>query len=102
MRNAFRILLAVFAFGVLAGCEDEFDTQSLRFINSSSFTVTIKSLSSEWVGFVLAPGQERKMSGIRDVDYDFEPDKYVEEGFASTDRYVVFVDIPRDEIQWGN
>lgn len=96
----FAVCLAIVA-ATFVGCED-YDEEPLHFINSSSYTVTVTSLSSEWVGFVLAPGQEKKMSGIRDVDYDFSPDKFVEEGFASTDRYIVFVDIPRDDIQWGN
>jgi hypothetical protein len=83
----------------LAGCED-YDEQPLQFINSSSFTVIIQSLSIEWTGFALAPGQRQKLTGIRDVDFAWEPDKYVKKGFASTDRYIVFVDIERDEIQW--
>ena len=88
------ILLAVMAFG-LAGCEN-YDTQPLEFVNASSFDVVITSLSIEWTGFVLAPGEKRKMEGIRDVDYTFYPNTRVQEGFATTDRYIVFVNIDTD------
>ena len=99
MKKAVLVLLTVLMAAALAGCED-YDEQPLEFINSSSYTIVVTSLSIEWTGFALAPGQRRKMTGIRDVDYAWEPDKYVKLGFASTDRYVVFVDIERDEIQW--
>lgn len=85
----FAFLMAVVAVS-LAGCED-YDEEPLHFVNSSSYVVTVTSLSTEWVGFALAPGQERKMSGIRDVDYTFSPEKWVQEGSASTERYIVFV-----------
>ncbi len=85
------ILLVVLAIG-LAGCED-YNSQPLEFVNASAYTVTVTSLSIEWVGFVLAPGQKRKMEGIRDVDYEFYPETRVQEGFASTDRYIVFVNL---------
>lgn len=83
------VLLAIVAFG-LTGCED-YDTKPLRFVNSSDYTVVVTSLSTEWDGFVLPPGATRKMTDIRDVDYTFEPDNKVQLGFASTDRYIVFV-----------
>ena len=85
----FAFLMAVVA-GSLAGCED-YDEEPLHFVNSSSYVVTITSLSTEWVGFALAPGQDRKLSGIRDVDYTFSPSKWVKEGTATTERYIVFV-----------
>ena len=85
----FAFLMAVVA-GSLAGCEDYYE-EPLHFVNSSSYVVTITSLSTEWVGFALAPGQDRKLSGIRDVDYTFSPSKWVKEGTATTERYIVFV-----------
>lgn len=88
-KAVFAILMAVVAIS-LAGCED-YDEQPLHFVNSSDYVVTVTSLSIEWTGFALAPGQERKLSDIRDVDYTFSPDKWVQEGSASTERYIVFV-----------
>jgi hypothetical protein len=88
------ILLVGLAVG-LVGCND-YDTQPLEFVNASSFTVVITSLSIEWTGFVLQPGEKRKMEGIRDVDFTFYPDTRVQEGFATTDRYIVFVNIDTD------
>lgn len=99
MKKALLVLLTALMAAALAGCED-YDEQPLEFINSSSFNVVITSLSIEWTGFALAPGQRRKLTGIRDVDFDWSPGKYVKQGFASTSRYVVFVNIERDEIQW--
>ena len=99
MKKAVLVLLTVLMAAVLIGCDD-YDDQPLEFINSSSHMVVVTSLSTEWTGFALAPGQKVKMEHIRDVDYAWEPDKYVKLGFASTDRYIVFVDIERDEIQW--
>ena len=89
------ILLVVMAVG-LAGCETNYDTQPLEFVNASTFTVVVTSLSIEWNGFVLQPGENRKMKGIRDVDYTFYPDTRVQTGFATTDRYIVFVNIDTD------
>ena len=94
MKRALLVCLMVAALVSLAGCEG-YDDQPLTFVNSSMYTVVVTSLSIEWVGFVLAPGQNREMTDIRDVDYTFEPSYQVMEGFASTDRYIVFVN--RDE-----
>lgn len=85
----FVVLLAIVAIG-LAGCES-YDTKPLTFVNSSDYVVTVKSLSTAWNGFVLAKGERRKMTDIRDVDYTFEPASKVQEGFASTARFIVFV-----------
>ena len=90
MKKAWLAILMAIVAATIVGCED-YDEQPLHFANSSSYVVTITSLSTEWVGFALAPGQERKMSGIRDVDYTFSPEKWVQEGSASTERYIVFV-----------
>ena len=86
----FVVLLVVGIAAGWVGCQD-YDTEALHFVNSSSHTVTVTSLSIEWTGFTLAPGDERKLSGIRDVDYDYEPDEKVKTGSASTTRYIVFV-----------
>lgn len=96
MKKALLVIwLAIVAVG-LAGCED-YDTKPLRFVNSSDHVVTITSLSIEWSGFVLAPGETRKMTDIRDVDYTFEPADKVQEGFATTERYIVFVNAEPEE-----
>ena len=90
MKKALYVFLLTIVTGCLAGCED-YDTKPLHFVNSSSYSVIITSLSIEWTGLVLAPGQDRKMTDIRDVDFMYEPANLVQEGFASTDRYIVFV-----------
>ena len=90
MKRALLAILMAIVAATIVGCED-YDEEPLQFVNSSSYVVTVTSLSTEWVGFALAPGQERKLSGIRDVDYTFSPDEWVQEGSATTERYVVFV-----------
>ena len=90
MKKAWLAILMAIVAATIVGCED-YDEEPLHFVNSSSFVVTVTSLSTEWVGFALAPGQDRKLSGIRDVDYTFSPEKWVKEGSATTERYVVFV-----------
>ena len=90
MKKAWLAILMAIVAATIVGCED-YDEEPLHFVNSSSFVVTVTSLSTEWVGFALAPGQDRKLSGIRDVDYTFSPEKWVQEGSASTERYIVFV-----------
>ena len=66
----------------VGGCED-YDEQPLEFINSSAYTISVTSLSTEWTGFALAPGQKRKMTGIRDVDYAWDGQPIVR-GFSTT------------------
>lgn len=90
MKRALLAILMAIVAATIVGCED-YDEEPLHFVNSSSYVVTVTSLSTEWVGFALAPGQERKLSGIRDVDYTFSPDEWVQQGSASTERYIVFV-----------
>ena len=90
MKKAWLAILMAIVAATIVGCED-YDEEPLHFVNSSSFVVTVTSLSTEWVGFALAPGQDRKLSGIRDVDYTFSPEKWVKEGSATTERYIVFV-----------
>ena len=90
MKNVCLVVLMAIAAATLAGCED-YDEEPLHFLNSSSYTVTITSLSLEWSGFALAPGTKHKLSGIRDVDYTFEPKEKVQEGSASTERSIIFV-----------
>lgn len=86
------ILMALVAMG-LTSCES-YDVKPLHFINASTYMVVVTSLSTEWVGFALAPGQDKKLTDIRDVDYTYTPADLVQEGFASTDRYIVFVNNP--------
>lgn len=100
MKRFLLVALAALVATALIGCDD-YDTQPLEFINSSSYTVIVQSLSTEWTGFALYPGQSKKMTHIRDVDYAFEPDNVVQTGFASTDRFIVFVDVAREDIDWG-
>ncbi|HOW98606.1 MAG TPA: hypothetical protein P5567_05620 [Kiritimatiellia bacterium] len=92
-------LLCVFAMAFAAipfvGCED-YDEKAnrLTFENASHFSVQVISLTTEWNGFNLAPGERVRMNDIRDVDYRYEPEGSVQEGSASSDRYIVFVDAP--------
>ncbi len=90
--------LAVLMLG-LTGCED-YDKQPLEFVNASTYTVTVRSLTTEWGDFALPPGASKKMTGIRDVDYSYYPSTRVKLGFASTDRYIVFVNESADRKSW--
>ena len=92
MKKALLVILLAIVAVALAGCED-YDTRPLRVVNASDYVVRVKSLSTEWNGFSLAPGENRKMTDIRDVDFTFEPADKVQEGSASTERYIVFVNI---------
>ena len=83
----------------LAGCEDT-KSNPLEFRNSSTYTVVVQSLSTEWSSFALAPGEKKKLTDIRDVDFTFEPSTRVQEGSASTERYIVFVNINADVTSW--
>ena len=92
------VCLAALAF-VLASCED-YETDPLEFKNASTYTVVVNSLSTEWDGFVLEPGEHWKKTGIESVDYTFAPNTRVKEGSASTDRYIVFVNIDANVTSW--
>ena len=94
------LILALLAVACgLAGCEDDTKEKAreLHFINSSHYVVYVIPLTIEWGGFALPPGGDVKFKDIRDVDYRYEPKNKVQEGTASTDRYIVFVDSPPEE-----
>ena len=92
----FSVCLVVWVLG-FTGCElfssgDEYP--SLTFENASRSTVTVYPLTTEWGAFSLAPTEVKEMADIRDTDYRFEPHLKVQEGSASTENYVIFVDAP--------
>lgn len=70
------------------------DKKNLTFENFSRATVRVIPLTIEWVGFTLAPGERKELGGVRDADFRYEPANRVQEGSASTARYIVFVDAP--------
>jgi hypothetical protein len=89
---AYALLMSVLALGI-AGCEDEpEETDNLEFTNASRYTVNVIPLTTEWGGFSLAPGEKRKLNDIRDADFRYEPSTRVQEGSASKERFIVFVD----------
>jgi hypothetical protein len=91
------MVLAALVSGLIfmTGCEEDSDSDNnLTFENMSSRTVQVIPLTSEWGAFTLAPGEMKKLYDIRDVDYRLRPDARVQEGSASTDRYVIIVDSP--------
>jgi len=91
---SFNILMAVLMLGFV-GCDDQSDeANKLYFENASRFSVQIIPLSTEWSGFSLAPGEIRELDDIRDIDFRYEPEEEVQEGSASTERYIIFVDAP--------
>ena len=84
----------------LAGCfEDDSKEKAkeLTFENMSGYTVAVIPLTIEWGGFSLAPGQRLKLKDIDNPDFRYEPSERVQEGSASTERYIVFVDAPPSE-----
>ena len=91
MKKALFVILMAIVAASLAGCGDNYDVLPLRFVNASSYTISVISLSTKWGGFVLPPGAEKKLTNIRDVDYIFTPENLVQEGSASTERDIVFV-----------
>lgn len=93
----FSVLMAA-AMLSLIGCED-YDKKAnrLTFENASRFTIQVIPLTTEWAGFTLAPGDRVRLNDIRDVDYRYEPEGAVQEGSASSERYIVFVDAPPSE-----
>jgi hypothetical protein len=92
------ILMAVLMLS-LTSCEmaDDSKANRLTFENASRVTVQVIPLTTEWSGFSLAPGEIVRLDDIRDVDYVFEPADSVQEGSASVERYIVFVDAPPSE-----
>ena len=90
------VLLGIGLLG-LAGCdslEGEEPDRSLTFENASRSVVTVYPLTTEWGAFSMVPMQVVKMDDIRDTDFRYEPHLKVQEGSASTERYVIFVDAP--------
>ena len=90
------LLLAV-SLLCFAGCElleNDDEGQSLTFENASRSVVTVYPLTTEWGAFSMVPTQVVKMDDIRDTDFRYEPHLKVQEGSASTERYVIFVDAP--------
>jgi hypothetical protein len=92
----YSVLMAVVLCG-LTGCFEDDSKEKAKeviFENQSRFTVNVISLTIEWGSFGLAPGQRVKLKNIENVDYRYEPSWRVQEGSASTPRYIVFVDSP--------
>jgi hypothetical protein len=90
----FGVLMAVVLCG-LTGCFEDDSKEKAKeviFENQSRYTVNVISLTIEWGSFALAPGQRVKLKDIENVDYRYEPTWKVQEGSASTVRYIVFVD----------
>ena len=91
------VLMAVLVLG-LTGCfEDDYDPNVLRFENASGYIVHVISLTTEWAGFPLEPGQRVKLDDIQNPDFRFEPKNSVQLGSASTERDVVFIDAAPEE-----
>lgn len=95
MKKLLCVMAAAFTAIAFVGCED-YDEKAnrLTFENASHFTIQVISLTTEWEGFTLAPGERVRLNDIRDVDYRYEPEGSVQEGSASDERYIVFVDAP--------
>lgn len=90
---AYMMLASSLAF--IAGCElEESDDLNLTFENMSSREVQVIPLTSEWAAFTLQPGEKKKLYDIRDIDYRLRPGSRVQEGTASTERYIIIVDAP--------
>ncbi len=90
---AYMMLASTLAFTV--GCElEESEDLNLTFENMSSREVQVIPLTSEWAAFTLRPGEKKKLYDIRDIDYRLRPDSRVQEGSASTERYIIIVDAP--------
>ena len=88
LNNEFHITLA-------NGAKEK--AKELTFENMSGYTVAVIPLTIEWGGFSLAPGQRMKLKDIDNPDFRYEPSERVQEGSASTERYIVFVDAPPSE-----
>lgn len=83
MKRLLAILAIVCPVIFLSGCEP-FDTDEedpIEFVNKSRFNVTvIPQARSGWSGFVLAPGERRKLFDTYDVFFTYEPRFRVEIG----------------------
>ncbi len=100
MRKLIASVAMVTLMGCLTGCFEEDSREKAKrvtFENMSGYTVAVIPLTIEWGGFTLAPGQRVKLKDIDNVDYRYEPSERVQEGIASTERYIVFVDAPPSE-----
>jgi hypothetical protein len=93
-----KILLGVVALVLaagLAGCEDDTEEKAreLSFENRSAYVIQVVSLSTEWQGFTLVPGQKVVLNNIRLIDWYFSSpsSSKVQEASASTERRVIFV-----------
>ena len=96
LKPLWRGLFAAVLLAGLAGCigDDADEVYDLSFENLSSHTVTVVSLTSEWGGFTLAPGESITLRDIQNIDYYYVPSSRVQEGSDSTEREVVFVNAP--------
>ena len=100
MRKMIASVALVALMCCLTGCFEEDSREKAKrvsFENASGYVVSVIPLTIEWGGFTLAPGQRVKLKDIDNVDFRYEPSDRVQEGSASTERYIVFVDAPPSE-----
>ncbi len=97
MKKLCATLMLMVAVIALSGCLDDDAKKSakrLQFENNSRYNITIIPLTTEWERFVLPRGETRTLENVRDADFRFEPADRVQQGSASTARFIVFVDSP--------
>ena len=94
-----RVLVGIAAIvwiSILVGCLESGSSSTARrltFINNSTYRVEVIPLTTEWGGISLAPGDVVRLGKVRDLDWRYEPVTRVQEGSASTERTVIFVNI---------
>jgi len=77
----------------VTGCELDNDKgRNLNFDNASRYTVTVVPRTTEWSGFTLGTGENRKLENIENPDFTWRPFDKVDLGASSSERNVIFVD----------
>lgn len=96
MKALLAVILGLAVMVAVVGCEsgDSGNSQSITFINNSSYNVQVSPNGQDtWLAFLISPGQQRTITLDTTIYYVYSPSALVEVNQDGNN--VTFTDIPK-------